>query len=212
MESGNNNNLFCYTIGHSNYTSEVFLKLLKDYGINCLVDVRSSPYSKYVPQFNKENLLMDFKKEKILYVYLGDKLGGRYMDSELLYDDGVVNYSKVLEKEEFQEGIKSVIRNIKKGLNIALMCSEKNPLDCHRFLLVAKALSAHGVQVKHILENGKDIIHTDLESLLVQKYNSELNQFSFFEEKLSPEQALEEAYRKRNKEVAYTVDKVKEEI
>lgn len=211
MTYSNNNHISCYTIGHSNYAIEFFLGLLKEHSINCLVDVRSSPYSKYVPQFNKENIVKDLDKEKILYVYMGDKLGGRYMDSQLLYSDGIVDYSKVIKREEFQNGIQSVIRNIKKGLNIALMCSEKDPLDCHRFLLVAKALSDFGVQIKHIMGNGEIVIQKNLEEMLVQKYNSELNQFSFFEEKLSPEQALEQAYRKRNREIAYTVEKVKEE-
>ncbi|MCA9407820.1 MAG: DUF488 domain-containing protein [Candidatus Omnitrophica bacterium] len=211
MPRTNNNQMSCFTIGHSNYAIEAFLKLLKERIINCLVDVRSSPYSKYVPQFNRENLSDALKKENIQYVYKGDQLGGRYMESDLLYPDGTVDYSKVFKTKEFQNGIQSVIRNITKGLNIVLMCSEKDPLDCHRFLLVAKALSAQGVQVKHILSDGSVIIQTDLEESLVRKYNDELSQFSFFEENLSPEQALEKAYRKRNREVAYTVEKVKEE-
>ena len=199
MPETSNNQLSCFTIGHSNYAIEDFLGLLKEHGINCLVDVRSSPYSKYVPQYNKENLLAALKRKNIKYVYKGDQLGGRYMESDLLYPDGTVDYSKVSKTKEFQGGIQSVIRNIKKGLNIALMCSEKDPLNCHRFLLVAKALSKYGVQVEHILDNGKIIVQTDLEKSLVQEYNSELSQISFFEKNLSAEQSLEEAYKKRVK-------------
>lgn len=206
MSKINNNRISCFTIGHSNYAIEAFLRLLEKYAINCLVDIRSSPYSRYVPQFNRENLLRSLEKEKILYVYMGDKLGGRYMDPDLLYSDGVVDYGKVMQKKEFRQGIQSVIRNIKKGLNIVLMCAEKDPLDCHRFLLVSKGLSDQGVRVKHILGNGDFIVHKDLEDLLVQRYNNELNQLSFFEENLSPGKILEKAYKKRNREVAFIVN------
>ena len=169
MEDLKADNLECFTIGHSNHETGRFIDLLKVHKIKCLGDVRSSPYSKFTPQFNKENLDAELKKEKILYVYLGNKLGGRYLDAGLLYPNGVVNYNKVMEQEEFCAGINNVISNIKKGLRIALMCAEKNPLDCHRFLLVARALSNKGVRVKHILENGEVSFNEDLEKQLLQK-------------------------------------------
>lgn len=211
MDTKNNHQMKCFTIGHSNFATEVFLGLLRKHSINCLVDVRSSPYSKFVPQFNKENLSGELKKNQILYIYMGDKLGGRYFEPDLLYADGVVDYSKVMKKDVFQEGIQTLIRNIKKGFNISLMCSEKDPLDCHRFLLVSKALSEQGVRIKHILDDGEFLDQRDLENLLLQKYQNEMSQFRLFEANLSQEQALEKAYIERNKVVAYSAERVKEE-
>ncbi len=208
MEDLKANNLECFTIGHSNHEAGHFVDLLKSHKINCLVDVRSSPYSKFTPQFNKENLDTELKKEKVLYVYLGNKLGGRYLDPELLYPGGVVNYNKVMQQEEFCAGINNVIGNIKKGLKIALMCAEKNPLDCHRFLLVARALSNKGVRVKHILENGEVVLNEDLEKQLLQKYKRGFDQLSFFQENLSREKTLEEAYQRRNQEVGFAAERV----
>lgn len=208
MENLKLNNLECFTIGHSNHEASRFIDLLKIHKINCLGDVRSSPYSKFTPQFNKESLDAELKKEKILYVYLGSKLGGRYLDSALLYPNGIVNYNKVMEQEEFCAGINNAIGNIKKGLRIALMCAEKNPLDCHRFLLVARALSHKGIRVKHILENGEIIFNEDLEKQLLQKYKSDFAQLSFFQENLSGEKTLEEAYQKRNQEVGFAAERV----
>lgn len=208
MEDLKANNLECFTIGHSNHETNRFIELLKTHKINCLGDVRSSPYSKFTPQFNRENLDAELKKEKILYVYLGNKLGGRYLDSGLLYPNGVVNYNKVMGQEEFCAGINNVIGNIRKGLRIALMCAEKNPLDCHRFLLVARALANKGVRVKHILESGEVILNEDLEQQLLQKYKSEFDQFSFFQENLSREKTLEEAYQRKNQEVGFAAGRV----
>ena len=207
MEDLKANNPECFTIGHSNHEANHFIELLKIHKINCLGDVRSSPYSKFTPQFNKENLDVELKKENILYVYLGNKLGGRYLDSALLYPNGVVNYNKVMEQEEFCAGINNVIGNIRKGLRIALMCAEKNPLDCHRFLLVARALSNKGIRIKHILENGEAISNEDLEKQLLQKYKSEFDQFSFFRENLSEKKSIEEAYQRRNQEVGFTAER-----
>lgn len=208
MEDWKAYNLECFTVGHSNHEVIHFIELLKIHKINCLGDVRSSPYSKFTPQFNKENLDAELKKNKILYVYLGNKIGGRYLDSSLLYPNGVVNYNKVMEQEEFCAGINNVIGNIKKGLRIALMCAEKNPLDCHRFLLVARALSNKGVKVKHILESGEMIFNEDLEKQLLQKYKSEFDQFSFLQENLSQGKTLEEAYQRRNQEVGFAAERV----
>ena len=207
MEDLKINNLECFTVGHSNHEINHFIELLRIHKINCFGDIRSSPYSKFTPQFNKENLDTDLKKENILYVYLGNKLGGRYLDPTLLYSNGVVNYNKVMEQEEFGVGINNVIGNIKKGLRIALMCSEKNPLDCHRFLLVARALSNEGVRIKHILENGAIVLNEDLEKQLLQKYKSEFDQFSFFQENLSQEKTIEEAYQRRNQEVGFAAER-----
>lgn len=170
----------CFTIGHSNYTVDFFIGLLNRHAVNCLVDIRSAPYSKYVPQFNKDNISADIKKNKILYVYLGDKLGGIYSDPDLLNPDGTINYALVSQRPEFKDGIASVIRNINKGLTIALMCAEKDPLHCHRFRLVSPALMEQGIQVNHILESGDVVEHGEMEEQSQENKKKDIEQIILF--------------------------------
>ncbi len=200
----NNNSLFCFTIGHSDHTTERFAELLKKQNINCLVDIRSSPYSQHTPQFNRELLMGELKKENILYVYMGNKLGGRYTNPELLFPDGKVDYDKVKQTKNFISGIEKVIQGIKKGYRLALMCSEKEPFDCHRFILVACELERKGIVVKHILESGSTVLNSALERKLLSKYKIDYKQYRFFVETKTEEQALEDARRKRNKEIAFS--------
>lgn len=196
--------LSCFTIGHSDHTIEHFVSTLKKQNINCLVDIRSSPYSQHTPQFNRESLILELKNENILYVYMGNTLGGRYTNPELLFPDGKVNYDEVKQTKNFIKGIEKVIEGIKKGYKIALMCSEKEPFDCHRFILVACELEKRGIIVKHILGNGNTILNSELEKKLLSKYKVDYQQHYFFVETKTREQALEEARRKRNIDIAFS--------
>ena len=159
----------CYTIGHSNHTIEKFIKLLKQNSIDCLIDVRSSPYSRHVPQYNKENLERDLKSHEIRYIFMGQELGARHTATDLLFPEGGVDFSKVRDTQSFKQGILRVIDGIGKGFKIALMCAEKDPMDCHRFALVSYALRESGISVWHILEDGTAISNEDLEVLLLKK-------------------------------------------
>ena len=164
----------CYTIGHSNYDIEYFLGLLEKHSIGYIVDVRSNPYSKYAPHFNKDSLSQALHDAGLTYVFMGDLLGARYTDDSLLFDvkDGVrgVDLEKVAQTESFKKGIQRVIDGLSKKLSIALMCSEKNPLDCHRFTLIAYHLHKKGVQVEHILEDGQIASNESMEKKLLEAY------------------------------------------
>jgi len=204
-----NNSLFCFTIGHSDHTTEHFIELLKKQNINCLVDIRSSPYSQHTPQFNKELLMGELKKENILYLYMGNTLGGRYTNPELLFPDGKVDYEKVRQTTNFIRGIEKVIEEIKKGKKLALMCSEKEPFDCHRFVLVACELQKRGIVVKHIMENDSLVLNTELEKKLLSKYKENYQQFDFFAQTKTRDEVLGEARRKRNIDIAFSGPKHK---
>lgn len=204
-----NNSLFCFTIGHSDHTTEYFIELLKKQNINCLVDIRSSPYSQHTPQFNRELLTGALKKEDILYFYMGNTLGGRYTNPELLFPDGKVDYDKVKQTKNFVRGIEKVIEEIKKGNRLALMCSEKEPFDCHRFVLVACELEKRGIVVKHIMENGSLVLNTELEKKLLSKYKENYQQFDFFTQTKTRDEVLGEARRKRNIDIAFSGPKHK---
>ena len=182
-------NFHICTIGHSNHPIAAFIDLLKKYKVETLIDVRSYPVSKYQPQFNQENLEKCLNNENITYQFLGNLLGGRYKDPRYLYPDGVVDYNKVRERPEFQEGIKKVEHLIKEGKHLALMCAEKDPFDCHRFVLISKNLNHDGISIDHILNDGLLVSQESLEERLRSHYHILLNE------------NLETLYARRNRDL-----------
>jgi uncharacterized protein (DUF488 family) len=158
-----------YTIGHSTDTLDVFLNFLRKNKINTVIDVRSVPYSRFANQFNKEQLEKFLKKNNIYYIPMGKSLGARFENKELLFNDGKVNFSKVIKTDLFLNGIARIEKGINQGFKITLMCSEKNPLQCHRFSLLARFLHQKGYKVTHIV--GNDVFdHKILEKKMINYY------------------------------------------
>lgn len=149
----NLNPLTVFTIGHSTHPVEAFIGLLRQHQINALVDVRSSPYSRFNPQFNKPALEQSLRENGIKYVFLGRELGAR-SDDPSCYERGRVIYGRLANTELFRSGLDRVLRGAKQ-YRLALMCAEKDPLECHRTLLVARALDERGVKIVHILADGR---------------------------------------------------------
>ena len=127
-----------YTIGHSNITQESFIELLKLFKIQLVVDVRSSPYSKYVPHFNRENINKALKENDISYIFLGRYIGGKPKD-EKYYKDGKVDYDLIAKTKEYKDGIIKIM-TWNKNDNVVLMCSEEDPKGCHRHNLITQSL------------------------------------------------------------------------
>jgi len=192
-----------YSIGHSNHSVDQFIFLLKSKGINCLVDIRSTPYSQRLSQFNRESITKDLAKETILYQYMGDNLGGRYTNPALLTGDGQVDYGKVMQENSFQKGLDELVKLASSGKKVAFMCAEKDPFDCHRFALISRALVLKGQHVCHIMADGKVIEQADIEKRLLQKYKGDYDQMDLFAGASSREEALSEAYAMRGKDIAY---------
>jgi len=143
-----------YSIGHGTRKAEVFLKLLQRYGIKYLADVRSRPYSRFNPHFNKNRLDSFLKEHGITYVFMGDTLGGRPDDASC-YTNGKPDYAIMAQKPFFLEGIARLKEAYNKDLSLAVMCSESKPCECHRSMLIAKALEALHIPVIHIDEKGE---------------------------------------------------------
>jgi uncharacterized protein (DUF488 family) len=151
-----------FSIGHSNHALETFLALLQQHVIGCVADVRSHPFSGYSPHFDAPNLKAALREAGIAYVPLGRELGGR-PDEEAMYDPaGHVLYGRVAESEIFREGIARVERGSREH-RVAMMCSEENPADCHRHLLVARVLAERGTAVTHIRGDGRMEAYEDVE-------------------------------------------------
>jgi uncharacterized protein (DUF488 family) len=142
-----------FTIGHSSHTIEAFVALLRQHKVTAVADVRSAPFSRPNPQFIKDALERDLRAHGIKYVFLGRELGAR-SDDPSCYEHGRVQYSRLAGTALFRKGLDRVMRGMRKH-RIALMCAEKEPLECHRTLLVARALEERGVSVQHILADGR---------------------------------------------------------
>ena len=145
------------TIGHSRHPLEAFVALLRRYEVARVIDVRSTPYSRFNPQFNRESLARNLTACGIEYSFLGVELGGR-SDDPSCYENGRIRYDRVAATPSFRQGLDRVVQDAG-GRPAALMCAEKEPLDCHRTLLIAQALAARGVRVGHILADGGSETH-----------------------------------------------------
>ena len=188
-------NVDVFTIGHSAQSYDRFLHLLKAAEISAVADVRSSPFSRRFPHFNQQELRQALKADGIAYVFLGKELGGRPKESRF-FCDGVADYEKMRTSDAFKAGIDRVLRGAEEH-RLALMCSEHNPLDCHRCLLVGRELADRSVQVRHLLREGEIKTQQELEKELLY-LNTKVNIFDYEGDDLAA------AYRARSKKVAYT--------
>lgn len=191
-----------YTIGHSTNPLDYFLELLEQHGVSCVIDVRSMPASRFNPQFNKKSLASSLKASGIEYMHFGESFGARQTDPLLLDNEGRVDFEKVRATENFKNSISRVWKGTLDGYSIALMCSEADPLNCHRFIMISPALN--DFEVRHILKDKSIVSQNDLEKQLLKKFSKELSQTTFFESHDDKTQKLRAAYKMMNKIVGYT--------
>ena len=187
-----------FTVGHSNHPPELFVGLLQRHSVEEVVDVRSSPYSRYSPHFNKDALEGSLENVDIGYVYLGGELGGRPKDRSCYDDDGRVLFDQVAETDPFIDALGVIIRAADER-RIALMCAEKEPLECHRTLLVAKALVERGLVIEHILADGGLESHETAMDRLLDSFKLPRNGDMFRDR----DETVAEALARQVKKVAY---------
>ena len=199
-----------FTIGHSNLSIEAFVLLLKQHGITAVADVRSHPFSRYLPHFNQAEIKASLSIAGIQYVFLGKELGARPEDLSCYDTGGKALYDRIAATPLFLEGIKRLLTGAA-NYRISLMCAEKDPITCHRTILVCRKLKDLNLQINHILSDGNLESHQDLEARLLSKFNKgkkldEPIQLSLFE--LAPDLKnetvdLESAYYRHGLEIAY---------
>lgn len=143
-----------FTIGHSNHNMDEFLRILTKNAVAVVVDVRSEPHSRYAPQFNKASLERSLGSAGISYRYSGASLGGRPKDPSLQTSDGKPDYARIAATERFQSEIEAVL-GLAQDKRVCLMCSEADPMCCHRESVVGKELRARGANVVHITPEGR---------------------------------------------------------
>lgn len=186
-----------FTIGHSNLSYDEFRDRLVAIGITAIADVRSSPFSRAVPHFNRPELKAALKRDGLSYSFLGKELGGRPRN-EIYYRDGIADYVRMATDETFVLGLNRVEEG-SKSYNIAMMCSERSPLECHRCLLVGRALKERGCTVCNILFNQEIISQDDVEKqLLVLAKKSTQDMF------IDSETQISDAYETQSRRFAYS--------
>jgi uncharacterized protein (DUF488 family) len=188
-----------FTIGHSTHSQERFICLLRQHGITAVCDVRSVPYSRMNPQFNRGELEKALLAQGIQYRFLGKELGAR-SDDPRCYETGRVQYERLAETALFKYGLKRVAKGMTEGFRIVLMCAEKEPLECHRTILVARHLAALGTHVVHIHADGCLETHDAALSRLARLVN--LPEHDMFH---SQEELLVNVYRKQGERIAYEI-------
>jgi uncharacterized protein (DUF488 family) len=186
-----------FTIGHSTHALEHFLSLLTKHGIQAVADVRSVPYSRRNPQFNREPLTQRLSGSGIAYVFLGRELGAR-SDNSACYIDGKVQYNNLAQEPAFLEGL----GRLRKGIashRVALMCAEKDPLTCHRTILVCRELRSVDLEIEHILADGSVETNVAAEKRLLSMLNLSPDMFH------SERECIEQAYERQADRIAYSV-------
>lgn len=184
-----------FTIGHSTRTIDEFISLLGVNGVTAIADVRSQPYSRHMPHFNRESLQIALKKHGIAYVFLGEELGARRKE-KCCYVDGQAKYDLIAKTVSFNSGLKR-IREGAKRFSLSLMCSEKDPITCHRTILIARALR-DSFSFRHLIDESRVESHLELEKRLVRLWNVHIPDLFATEEEL-----LAQAYEKQADEIAY---------
>ena len=190
-----------FTIGYGNREFDVFVALLRRHQIEVLCDVRSTPYSTRYERYNRETLQQALRESAIKYLFLGGLLGARPSDPDL-YVGGRASYEAMERSSMYRQGIERLEAGTEL-YRVAMMCAEKDPLDCHRAVLISRTLVRDGISVQHVGSDGALEPHGNLERRMLQHYN--YVQTSLFDP-LSDSLALAEAYQRRGAELAYNID------
>lgn len=189
-----------FTIGHSNHDWERFGSLLDRFGVTAIADVRSTPVSGRSPHFSQDELVPKLRDRGIAYVFLGRELGGRPA-SRALFHDGIADYDKMARLPDFEAGLTRVVAGAAQ-YRLALMCSEQDPMDCHRCLLVGRRLKERRVCIDHILADGTSLTQDAVEDWLLGQAGAATVDDLFF----SRSQQIDNAYLARSRKVAFADD------
>ena len=200
-----------FAIGHSNYPYDKLIEMIKKYGINCVVDIRETPYSKYNTQYNRESLRENLKSSGFTYVYMGHEFGAKRQTKESYNDDGYADFEKVIKEELFLKGIERITKGLQMGYKIVLLGAMQEPIRCHRSIMLGKYLNEKGFDVKYIMHEGNIVNQDYIEEDLLNKYFSDRNQLSIdslLGTDKSREEMIEEGYKLANKEIGHRTENI----
>jgi uncharacterized protein (DUF488 family) len=188
-----------YTIGYAAFSNiEAFIKALKINNIEVIADVRSIPKSSYMPEFSKDYLQKRLKDNNIKYVFLGDNCGAR-IDDPTCYVNGQVSYAKIKETTVFKHGLERILNGLNK-YEISLLCAEKDPIFCHRDILVCRNLKPYGINIQHIISEKIVELNLWTENRLLKQFKLDIDDFF-----MSYEDRLNLAYDKQENKIAFNL-------
>ena len=185
-----------YTIGYAPHDPDSFAAILRRHGVTAVADVRSAPYSRFKPEFSKKRLQAWLPEAGIEYVWFGEQLGPRY-ENPAVYKDGRADYELIAKDMKFIVGIASLMKGMK-SFTVALMCAEKDPLACHRTILVARHMKDHA-DIRHIMADGSVEPHQVTEKRLMALFEKDQAVLPGIEEPIS----LDDAYRLQGAKMAW---------
>lgn len=187
-----------FTIGYTSFKKEVFLEVLKFYEITCLIDVRTTPIASEFYKFYSKNELEPFLKENgIIYRNYSKEFGARQENKAFYNSCGCLDFEKFVKSNQFIDGVEKIEKGIQMGYKFVLMCAEKDPVNCHRSIMITRELSKIGFDVKHIMADKSIKSQRYIDTRLLEIYKIKPDFF-----KTEDEQILE-AYQKRNKEIGF---------
>ena len=199
-----NNTVF--TIGYSGFEKEQELfRKLAEHGINVLIDIRSMPFSKIYPQYNKPYLEKQCRLHGVLYRHYAEEFGARQMNVRFI-TYGKVDFEAFARSERFKSGMDKVKAALELGYKPCLLCAEKDPITCHRSILVGRNLCENGINVIHLYPSAKKESQEDLEKRLIQMYYPNPWQIDLFGDETPWETMRKESYRKQNRKIGFTTD------
>lgn len=192
-----------YTIGYSGFSdAEGLTRFLNKRGIDVLIDVRSSPYSGHFPQFNKENLQLALHDKGIYYRNYAEPFGAR-QDNPAFYVDGRLDFERFTDSERFLDGVAKIENSIEKGYVLTLMCAEKDPIICHRAIMISRVFHEAGYKVCHLRADMADETHEMLEKRLVEMYFPPSDQLDLLSIPMTFHEQLKKAYRFQNDKIGF---------
>lgn len=198
-----------YSIGYSGFLINDFIDTLNVNNISLVIDVRSVPYSQNFPDYNKCNLGSFLTKSKIYYRNYALEFGARQEERKYHTHEGYLDFELFAKSPPFLSGFDRLVKSMNQNYIFALMCAEKDPFDCHRAILVARAFYNAGYKVMHLLPNKHKMTQEDIEARLLSKYFPDRKQIKLFGESLSEEEYTNQAYQKRNAEIGYSIEEEK---
>ena len=202
-----------FTIGHSNYPIDKLIDMLKFYNIDCVVDIRGTPYSKYNVQYNKDNIKDTLIKLGYVYIYMAKEFAAKRENKISYNKEGYSDFEKVVKEEDFINGIKRLKIGCQKGYRIVLLGAMQDPIRCHRSILLGRELERHGFKINHILDDYTIRDQRYIEERILDKYFENRHQItidSLIGTSLSREEMIDEAYRMANKDIGYRIEHIGE--
>ena len=192
-----------FTIGYATFNIDDFIEILKSHKISHLIDVRSNPVSEYYQDYNSFNLEPELKQHNIIYENLALEFGARQENKEFFSEGGFVDFEKFTQSDQFKKGLAKIKKGLELGYNFVLMCAEKDPINCHRSIMIGYAMQKNGIEVLHIMHDGQLQPQGEIDKILLELYFSDRNQLNLFIKSSDEQELIEQAYKKQNAKIGY---------